>query len=174
MLPCREVLSQKVVRPKGDMPDASHSHMDVESPDATYDTHFALSGASGVVDLGASQTVISSNQVTELLQGLPDQIRAQVRRTPCQLTFRFGNHQTLMSKHALLLPLCGQWFRIAVVPGPTPFLLSSTFLKQIRAVIDTDEGTMYSKVLHKNLPMERSARFLMDVNQLWSSVHGGR
>lgn len=37
MLPCREVLSQKVVRPKGDMPDVSHSHMDVESPDATYD-----------------------------------------------------------------------------------------------------------------------------------------
>ena len=175
MLPCREVLSQKVVRPKGDMPDASHSHMDVESPDATYDTHFASSGASGVVDLGASQTVIGSNQVTELLQGLPDQIRAQVRRTPCQLTFRFGNHQTLMSKHALLLPLCGQWFRIAVVPGPTPFVLSSTFLKQIRAVIDTDEGTMYSKVLHKNLPMERSAEnlFLMDVNQLWSSSTEG-
>ena len=60
----------------------------------------------------------------------------------------------------------------AVVPGPTPFLLSSTFLKQIRAVIDTDEGTMYGKVLHKNLPMERSAKnlFLMDVVKF----HGGR
>jgi hypothetical protein len=55
------------------------------------------------------------------------------------LVFRFGNHQTLTSKHALVLPLQKGWFRIAVVPGPTPFLLSSAFLKQIQAVIDTEE-----------------------------------
>ena len=111
----------------------------------SFDIHFASSGTNGIVDLGASQTVIGSQQVPDLLQGLPDHVRAKAHRTPCQLVFRFGNHQTLTSKHALMLPLQKGWFRIAVVPGPTPFLLSSTFLKQIKAVIDTEEGTMWSK-----------------------------
>ena len=133
------------------------------------DVHFASSGTSGVVDLGASQTVIGSKQVVELLEGLPKDIWQQVRREPCHLVFRFGNHQTLTSKQALMFPLHDQWFRVAVVPGPTPFLLSSTFLNQIRAVIDTEAGTLWSKMLKKQLVLERTAKnlFLMDVNQLW-------
>ena len=60
-----------------------------------------------------------------------------------------------------------------MVPGPTPFLLSSTFLKQIQAVIDTEEGTMWSKALQKYLVMDRSPKnlFLMDLNQLWNDEH---
>ena len=83
--------------------------------------------------------------------------------------FRFGNHQTLTSKHALVLPFLSGWFRIAVVPGPTPFLLSSSFLEQIQAVIDTAEGTLWSKALNRYLRVERSPKnlFLMDLNQLW-------
>ena len=133
------------------------------------EVHFASTGTNGVVDLGASQTVIGSKQVTELLQGLPDHIRKQVRRSTCNLVFRFGNHQTLNSKHAIMLPLQGNWFRIAIVPGATPFLLSSRFLKEIQAVIDTDKGTMWSKLLKRYLVMERSPKdlFLMDVTQLW-------
>ena len=68
-----------------------------------------------------------------------------------------------------MLPLQGSWFRIAIVPGATPFLLSSTFLKEIQAVIDTDEGTLWSKKLNRKLVMERSPKslFLMDLTQLW-------
>ena len=144
-------------------------HVQVEQ---SHEINFASSGTIGVVDLGASQTVMGSGQVAELLKGLPDSIRAQVRRTPCHLVFRFGNHQTLTSEQALLLPLKGQWFRIAVVPGQTPFLLSSTFLKQIKAVIDTDVGTMWSKELQKSLEISKSPKnlYLMDINQLWDST----
>ena len=158
--------------PLSHMHDVS-DHM-ASSP-GNVDIHFASSGTNGIVDLGASQTVIGSQQVTDLLQGLPDHVRAKAHRTPCQLVFRFGNHQTLTSKHALMLPLQQGWFRIAVVPGPTPFLLSSTFLKQIKAVIDTEEGTMWSKALQRNLVMERSTKnlFLMDLNQLWDSDVAG-
>ena len=133
------------------------------------DVHFASSGTSGVVDLGASQTVIGSKQVVELLEGLPKDLRQQVRREPCHLVVRFGNHQTLTSKQALMFPLHDQWFRVAVVPGPTPFLLSSTFLNQIRAVIDTEAGTLWSKMLKKQLVLERTSKnlLLMDINQLW-------
>ena len=65
----------------------------------------ATTGATGIVDLGASQTVVGEHQVKELLSSLPEEIQHQVQRTSCHLTFRFGNQQTLTSRHALLLPL---------------------------------------------------------------------
>ena len=132
---------------------------------------FASSGSIGVVDLGASQTVIGSQQVPELLSQLPVWVRKQVKRVPCNLIFRFGNHQTLVSRHALLLPLGSQRFQIAVVEGPTPFLISSKFLKGIKAVIDTDLDVMWSKQLNRNLKITRTVKnlILMDLNQLWES-----
>ena len=136
------------------------------------DCHFASSGTIGVVDLGASQTVIGSQQVGELLNQLPWQVKQKVKRTQCHLVFRFGNHQTLVSRHALVLPLGSESFRIAVVDGKTPFLLSNTFLKGIQAVIDTHEGTLWSKKLGRYLNIEPSTKnlFLMDINQLWEAT----
>lgn len=143
-----------------------------DSDSSFVECHFASVGTVGVVDLGASQTVIGSNQVPDLLAKLEPTIRKQVHRTSCNLVFRFGNHQTLTSHHALMLPLHGDWFRIAVVPGQTPFLLSSQFLKQtLKAVIDTDAGTLWSKTLNKHIPLIASNKnlFLLDLNHLWES-----
>ena len=77
-----------------------------------------------------------------------------------------------MSRHALVLPLGTESFRIAVVDGKTPFLLSNTFLKGIQAVIDTHEGTLWSKKLGRYLNIEPSNKnlFLMDINQLWNTT----
>ena len=132
---------------------------------------FASVGTTGVVDLGASQTVIGSEQVSELLNNLPSEIQKQARKTKCNLIFKFGNHQTLPSKVALLLPLRGTWIRIAIVEGKTPFLLSSSFLKHVQAVIDTEKGTLWSKRLNRNLHMTQTNKnlFLLDINQLWES-----
>ena len=96
------------------------------------------------MDLGASQTVIGHEQLKELLEQLPEEVRKQVRKTTCNLLFRFGNHQTLESRTAVLIPMQGARFRIAVVHGKTPFLISSQLLKQLGAVIDTSEGTSWS------------------------------
>ena len=136
----------------------------------TCESYFASTGSTGVVDLGTSQTVIGSDQVSDLLSKLPKQVRQQVKRTHCNLVFRFGNHQTLPSRHALLLPLQGSRFQIAVVQGNTPFLLSSNFLrKTIQAVMDTEQGTLWSKVLKKELIVDITPKnlFLLDINQLW-------
>eukprot|EP00435_Cladocopium_sp_Y103_P013861 s2131_g3.t1 len=135
------------------------------------DALFATTGTIGIVDLGASQTVIGDQQIGDLMQSLPEHVRLQAKRTACSLTFRFGNQQTLNSRHAILLPLGNAFFRIAIVPGKTPFLLSSSFLKGIGAVIDTEAGTLWSKTLQKELPVERSNKnlFLMDLNDLWKS-----
>ena len=108
-------------------------------------------------------------KLKELIQNLPERIQSQIQRTTCNLTFRFGNQQTLTSRHALLLPLGHAKFRIAIVPGKTPFLLSSSFLKGIKAVIDTDTGVLWSKTLNKELMVSQSSKnlFLMDISQLW-------
>ena len=140
-----------------------------------HESYFASSGTVGVVDLGASQTVIGSQQVPELLQRLPSFVRDRVKRTSCNLVFRFGNHQTLNSRHAILLPILDTWFRIAIVDGNTPFLLSSEFLrKTLKAIIDTEEGTIWSKTLQRSLSVEVNSKnlFLMDITQLWSETEG--
>ena len=138
-----------------------------DSPDQT-EVSPSLFGTPSVVDLGASQTVIGNEQVPELLNNLTVVIQKQVRKTKCNLIFKFGNHQTLPSTIALLLPLAGPWIRIAIVEGKTPFLLSSSFLKHIKAVIDTEKGTLWSKKLNRSLEMTQSAKnlLLLDINQL--------
>ena len=149
-----------------------HSEMAVVSEECT--SLFASSGTSGVVDLGASQTVIGSEQMKELLEQLPSSVRQQIRKASCNLTFRFGNHQTLPCRHAVLFPLQGSWFRVAIVEGKTPFLLSSNFLRHtLKAVIDTDECTLWSKTLGKFLTINPTQKnlFLLDINQLWETEH---
>lgn len=59
---------------------------------------------------------------------------------------------------------------MAVVQGNTPFLLSNNFLrKTIQAVIDTEQGTLWSKTLKKELVVDIAPKnlFLLDINQLW-------
>ena len=139
------------------------------------EANFVTTGTVGIIDLGASQTVIGDKQVPELLQQLPQDIQSQVKRTSCNLTFRFGKQQTLSCKHALLLPLGKAQFRIAIVPGRTPFLLSSSFLQGIKAIIDTEHGGLWSKLLDRELVVERNPKnlLMMDLNQLWCSQSRG-
>ena len=155
-----ETLTVKPVHPQ---------HLISQDDNPIAETLFASTGTIGVVDIGASQTVMGDKQVPELMSQLPKSIRSQVRQVKCNLVFRFGNHQTLVSKRALLMPLGKVSFRIAIVPGATPFLLSNSFLKGIKAVIDTDRETLWSKLLQRNLVINRTAKnlFLMDINQLW-------
>ena len=47
------------------------------------DIHFASHGSYGVVDLGASKTVIGSSQVGELMQALPEKVRRNLSRSRC-------------------------------------------------------------------------------------------
>ena len=142
--------------------------------DASAECHslFCSTGTTGVVDLGASQSVIGSDQLKELLEQLQPQIRSQLKRQQVDLIFRFGNHQTLQSKVAVHFPLHGQWFRVAVVPGKTPFLLSSNFLQTIQAVIDASECTLWSKVLKRYIPVYHNEKnlMMMNINDLWGKT----
>ena len=133
---------------------------------------FATYSCMGVVDLGATKTVIGSNLVKDLLDGLTPAARQSVRRCPCPITFRFGSQGTLKSEHALAIPIHGLWFKIAVVPGSTPFLLSNTLLRAIGAVIDTSKKTIYAAKIGKTIPIQLTGKglFLLDLNDLVDTI----
>ena len=127
---------------------------------------FATHGTWGVLDLGASKTVIGSNHVAELIDGLDDDVKKQVTRVKCQVTFKFGNEGTLQSEHALVIPIGPLKLKIAVVPGGTPFLVSVTLMRALRAIINCQAKTVSSHMFTHDIPLELTPRglFLIDIN----------
>ena len=135
-------------------------------------TCFATHGSYGVLDLGATKTVIGSTQVSEFLSSLHPEIRKEVKRCPCNITFRFGNHGTLASTQAMIVPIEGLLLKIAIVPGSTPFLLSNTLLRALKAVIDTEEHSMLCKKSGRTIPLTLTGKglFLVDLNDLIGQI----
>ena len=97
---------------------------------------FASHGSHGILDLGASKTVIGSQHLGDLINSLDASIRQKLSRCPCQIVLKFGNQSTLASKEALVVPIGTLKLKIAVVPGGTPFLISNTLMRTLRATID--------------------------------------
>ena len=127
----------------------------------------ASHGSLGIVDLGATKTVIGSKLVPDLLNNLGPRVRKQVTRCPCVVTFRFGNHVVLRSQQALVVPIPGLLLTTAV-PGNTPFLLSKTLLRAIGATVDTANHVLHATKLDKSFPLVLTSRglFLLDLNDL--------
>ena len=129
---------------------------------------FASHGSFGVVDLGASKTVIGSNHLSELMQSFDDATRDRLQRCPCKMQFRFGNQGILSSEQALVVPIGVLKVKIAIVPGNTPFLISNAFLRGLQAVVDTHNQCLRSPLLKQEVPLVLSPRglFLMDLNEI--------
>ena len=101
-------------------------------------------GAEGILDTGATKTVIGSQLIPGFLAALSPQLRARVTRGACNVLFRFGDQGTLMSKHAMHVPLGPLTLRIAVVPGRTPLLLSNTLMRVLKASINMETQQLVS------------------------------
>ena len=80
----------------------------------------------GILDTGATKSVIGSDLIPDLMQGLNPKIRQRLFRCKCSVTFRFGNQGTLDSKTALVIPIGNVGLKISIVQGQTPLLLSNT------------------------------------------------
>ena len=129
---------------------------------------FASHSSFGILDSGATKTVIGSKHVAELLNSLHPEVRKNIRRCSCEVTFRFGNQGTLDSKHALVIPIGQLGLKVAVVPGETPLLLSNTLLRTLRATVDVAQKQLVSPFPQKPVCMSLSPRglFLIDINEL--------
>lgn len=155
---------------------------DILSPPAsgTLPDHEALAGVAtdysnrshGVLDSGATKTVIGSNLVESLLQSLHPEVRTCVKRCSCDVTFRFGNLSTLDAKHALVIPVGYLNLRVAIVQGNTPFLISNTLMRALKAVLDSHHQELRSPMFHHPIKLQLSNRglFLLDVNELVKST----
>ena len=136
---------------------------------------FASHGSLGVVDLGATKTVIGSRNLKELIDSLHPEIRKSLYRCECKITFRFGNHGILKSEQALVIPIHGFHLKVAIVQGSTPFLLSNTLLRALGAVIDTSKKELFASNIQKVIPLHLTDKglFLLDLNDL-ASVKAGQ
>ena len=148
----------------------SFSQQDLGEP-----TCFATHGSFGVVDLGATKTVIGSELVPDLIKSLSPEVQKSLSRCKCVITFRFGNHGVLQSQHALVIPIHGFLLKVAIVPGSTPFLLSNTLLRALGAIIDTEKKELFATKINRKISLQLTARglFLLDINELAESCHRG-
>ena len=128
----------------------------------------------GILDTGATKTVIGSNLIKPLLDSLDSDLRKQVRRGSCEVTFRFGNLDTLESKQALIIPIGKMHLKVAIVPGNTPFLLSNTLVRALKADIHSDKKELHSPLFQNPLALKLSSKglFMIDVNQLSKTSRG--
>ena len=139
-------------------PEAKSMHDTEASAFSSFSTRDAL----GIVDTGATKTVIGSSFVANLLAALRPEVRKQVQRCRC------WNQGTLESQHALVVPSGPLKLKIAIVPGRTPFLLSNTLLRAIGATVDVSGEVIKSTLLKRNIPIQLNAKglFLVDLNDL--------
>ena len=147
---------------------ASEPHESQIQPGSSECAMFVSHGPFGIVDLGASQTVIGEQQVSELLHHLPQEIRSQVRNVPCRTVFRFGNSSTVTCNRAILVPLAKWHVKICVVASKTPFLISNNVFRTLGAQINTAEDSVNFSNLDVSLPLSLSEKklYLLDFCEL--------
>ena len=128
------------------------------------ETCFVSHGPFGIVDLGASQTVIGRRQIQELLSCLPESLRAKVKSVPCNTVFRFGNSSTVECHEARLVPLSKWFIKLCVVDSETPFLISNNVFRTLGAKIDTVDDSVHFAELGVTMQLTLSKRklYLLD------------
>ena len=138
--------------------------VDCETHQVMFATHTTL----GVLDTGATKTVIGSDFVSELLGNLTAEARHQVRQCKCSIVFRFGNQGTLESSQALVIPVGNLMLKVAIVPGKTPFLISNTLVRTLKASIDAENDVLRSRLLSCEMPLKVTPKglYLIDINDL--------
>ena len=157
------------------MPDASESASmttkvseHVSKADQAQMVLFATHQTIGILDLGASQTVMGRYQVNEFLSMLPESIRSLVFEQPVDMSFRFGNNSVVPCRVALMVPVDRFWIKIAVVETKTPFLISNNVCRSLGAVIDTTNQNIWFRELDCTMPLGLSSKrlFLIDFAEL--------
>ena len=141
-------------------PKCSNLHVPAEV------VHFASHGTLGIVDLGASMSVIGQKQFMELCQSLPRSVKNSMKESSCAISFRFGNDSTVLGKRSVYFPIGHKWIRVVIVPSNTPFLIANSVFRSLGAVIDTQMNRIYFKELDRTVPIQISERKLYHLDLL--------
>ena len=137
----RTTVMQSRSKPPDPIEPLSQSDVSLTSTTMSVEyAHFASQGMCGIVDLGASLSVIGENQFRDLCKNLPRCVLKRMKEAPCSVNFRFGNDSTVHGRRAVYIPLKEWWLKIVVVPSNTPFLIANnSVFRALEAVIDMDE-----------------------------------
>ena len=113
------------------------------TPNKVEQAYFVSEGSLGIVDLGASLSVIGQSQFDDLCRHLPKQVLQSMKETPCQVKFPFGNDSSVTGTRAIFFPVGSFWIKVVVVPSNTPFLIANSVFRALGAVIDTEDASIY-------------------------------
>eukprot|EP00435_Cladocopium_sp_Y103_P061648 s411_g23.t1 len=117
----------------------------------------------GIIDTGASKSVIGQRRVKSLIESLPLEIQPKVQWGKSDTVFRFGNNGTLKSVGALFIPFGSKWMRLEVVNGETPFLLSNAFLKATAADVSSRNSELVFHGQNCRVPLKVNSKGLFTV-----------
>ena len=120
-------------------------------------------GCPGIIDTGASKSVIGQRKVKKLIASLPASVQSRVQWGKSDTVFRFGNNATLSSVGALYIPFGGCWMRLEVVSGDTPFLLSNAFLKATSADVSSRNSELVFHQQGCKVPLQVNSKGLFTV-----------
>ena len=137
------------------------------------ETFFAAeTGCRGIIDTGASKTVIGQGKVRELLKSFPSQVQKHVSWKKSETVFRFGNNAVFSSIGAVYIPFVRRWLNIAVIPGETQFLLSNSFLKAIDADVCTNKSCLRLNLCGAEIPLQANSKglFVVELSEILKSV----
>ena len=116
-----------------------------------------------ILDTGASRAVIGSERLSKLVSSCG--LEGSLKTAPSNVNFRFGNSGVLQSSHAVFFPRkTGGWIRVEVVPGQTPFLLSNSVLRALKAVVDVEARQVWFKGSDDVIPLRTCRKNLMSVD----------
>eukprot|EP00435_Cladocopium_sp_Y103_P017364 s1359_g4.t1 len=128
-------------------------------------------GCPGIIDTGASKTVIGQSKIKSLIRSMPSEVQKQMNWKKSETVFRFGNNAILPSVGALYLPFGKRWMKIEVVEGDTPFLLSNSFLRAIDADVCTRNSTLRLNQLDHEVPLKTNSKglFVVELSEVISA-----
>lgn len=119
----------------------------------------ASTPGSALADTGAGLMVMGEDNIAAYLNHLPRKYKnfCYWEKDPEPARFRFGDSKTLPSKGIWVYPIAvaGKfvgYFRIHLVEGNAPPLMSQRVMEVLRCVIDVYDRTIRSKTLDDNLP----------------------
>lgn len=169
----RTTVMQNRSKPTDPIEPRSQSDVSLTSSTVKVESaHFVSQGMCGIVDLGASLSVIGENQFRELCSHLPKTVLKRMKEAPCSVNFRFGNDSTVQGRRAVYIPLKEWWLKIVIVPSNTPFLIANSVFRALEAVIDTGRNQIFFRKLQCTAPITLTDRklYLLDLESLLSQI----
>ena len=172
-VPRRVTEHAKTEHPVSAKPLSSFKTGESNRSDEAAQIFFATQGSFGIVDLGASLSVIGKSQFKELCNNLPSNVIKGMKESPCAVNFRFGNDSVVQGRRAVFIPLGKHWLKVIEVPSNTPFLIANSVFRQFGAQIDTENDSIWFRRLDCTVPIVLSDRklYLLDVADLISRVN---